>query len=146
MEATAFARWATGSSLAYPVANVAHVLGLVLLLGPIGLLDLRLLGAFPALPVAPLAWAATPLALGGLLLMLASGSVLFASDARALANSALFGWKLGAIGLALLNAALFRRLWPGPPEPVPPAARALALASLLLWTTAAVLGRLIAYF
>lgn len=148
IDGTPFALWATRDPLAYPVANVVHVLGLALFLGPIAILDLRLLGAFPALPLPALSRALTPLALTGLLLLLASGPVLFAADALALAQSATFHWKLMLLGAALANAAAFRLLWHRrlrADRPLPAPAAGMALASLVAWTGVAILGRWIAY-
>jgi hypothetical protein len=143
---TDFAGWASGSALAYPVANVLHLLGLVLLVGGIGLVDLRVLGAFPRLPLEPLAHALTPLAVGGVLVLAASGSVMFAADAEAFAASGAFRWKLALIAVAVVNAAAFRlllgpagRRWQTAP------ARIMAAASLAAWLTVATLGRMIAY-
>jgi hypothetical protein len=128
---------------------VVHLLGLVLLLGGIGLLDLRLLGAFPRLPPAALHDAVRPLAIAGLLLLAASGSILFAADARALAGNGSFQWKLVLIGLALLNALAFRTVasdrlqqWA---EAVPVTAQLSALLSLFAWLAVMTLGRMIAY-
>lgn len=143
--ASEFARWA-GSGAIYPAASVLHLFGLVLLLGGIGLVDLRIAGAFPSLPLAALSKALTPLAVTGLVILLATGSALFAADAVATLRSDAFRWKLAAIGLALLNAAAFRR-WFGRlrGRTVPAGARALALVSLGLWLSVATLGRMIAY-
>lgn len=145
VEASALGGFARGSSWAYPLANLVHLLGLVLLVGSIGIIDLRLVGAFAALPLAPLMRALTPLGLGGLALMALSGPVLFAADASALARSATFGTKLVLIAIALANAVAFRWLWSrnkGEPTIV---VRAMAFASLALWLAVAALGRLIAY-
>ena len=143
---TSFADWAMSSPLAYPVANVVHVLALVLLLGGIGLVDLRVLGLFRRLPLQPLASALIPIAATGVLILAASGSILFAADARALAGNQTFRLKLLLIAIALANVILFRLLY-GTKMPEPPAAgaRALALASLLLWMGVAIAGRMIAY-
>jgi len=142
---TPFAAWAAGSAWAYPLANVAHLLGLVLLLGGIGLVDLRLVGAFKLLPLQPLARALTPLALAGLLLLALSGAVMFAAD-PAVANNATFRTKLLLIGLALVNAVAFRLgFGRAAPEPVPAAARLMGGASLLAWLAIAYCGRMIAY-
>jgi hypothetical protein len=143
---TPFAVWAAGSPNAYPIANVLHLLGLVLLIGGIGLIDLRLLGAFPRLPLQPLAEALTPLAIGGIFILAASGSVLFAADAVALAGSQTFRLKLVLIGVALVNAVAFRILYRRL-DTAPPArpARAMAAASLALWLGIATFGRMIAY-
>jgi hypothetical protein len=143
---TPFAAWAAGSPQAYPVANVLHLLGLVMLIGAIGLIDLRLLGAFPRLPLQPLAEALTPLGIGGIAVLAGSGSILFAADAVALAGSETFRLKLVLIGIALVNAAAFRILY-GRLDAARPGrlARAMAAASLALWLGVATYGRLIAY-
>ena len=144
LEGSALGVTARESAWAYPLANLIHLLGLVLLVGGIGLLDLRLAGLFRALPLAALSRVLTPLAIVGLLLLAASGAVLFAADAGALVRSPRFQLKLLLIALALGNAGLFRWLWKG--EPVPgPALRLMAMLSLLLWLVVASLGRLIAY-
>ena len=144
--ATPFADWATSSALAYPVANTVHVLALVLLLGGIGLVDLRILGLFRTLSLQPLVRALVPVAAAGLVILALSGSVLFAADAEALGRSGTFRLKLGLIAAALANVALFRALaGTVPTDPPRPAARLLALTSLMLWTGVAIAGRMIAY-
>ncbi|MDP3852634.1 DUF6644 family protein [Phenylobacterium sp.] len=149
LEVSPFGVWASGSSMAYPVANLVHLLGLVMLVGGIGLLDLRLAGLFRAVPVEPLWRYLTPVGIAGLGLMAPSGLVMFAADAVSLAGSETFGRKLIIIALALTNALAYRLAWRRKvadwDASAPPVARALALTSLLLWLTVAALGRLIAY-
>lgn len=149
LEATPLGAWARGSAIGYPLANLAHLLGLVMLVGAIGVLDLRLLGLFRRLPPGALAQALIPLAAAGVGLMILSGLVMFAADAGALIRSPLFRWKLALIAAALCNVAAFHLLWRRRLESwsaaPPPAARLAAAASLGLWLAAAALGRLIAY-
>jgi hypothetical protein len=144
-----FGHWAGQSPLAYPVANVLHLLGLVMLVGGIGILDLRLAGMFRAIPIAPLSRALTHIAIGGFVLMVPTGAILFAADAESLVQSTILRWKLALIGLALANALAFRFVWArriaGWDERPPPAARIMALASIGLWLGVAALGRWIAY-
>lgn len=147
VQSSAFGMWAGGSI--YPFANVFHLLGLVMLVGGIGILDLRLAGLFRRIPVAPLSAALTPLALAGLALMVPSGVTMFAADAATLVHSPTFRWKLLLIVLALGNAILFRLLWARrlgrwDLEP-PPAGRLMAAASIMLWLSVAAFGRWIAY-
>ncbi|MDB5682875.1 MAG: hypothetical protein JWM75_573 [Sphingomonas bacterium] len=145
IEASALGGFARQSAWAYPFANLVHLLGLVLLIGGIGIVDLRLAGAFRALPLRALSRALTPLAIAGLGCMAVSGPMLFAADAAALVRSDRFAWKLGLIVIALANAALFRLLWrEGEEEPALPL-RIMAVTSIGLWLTVAALGRLIAY-
>lgn len=149
LEASALGQWARGSAIAYPVANVLHLLGLVLLIGGIGVVDLRLAGFLRSLPTVPLAKAMTPFALAGLGLLALSGAVMFAADAGPMVASEIFRLKLALIGLGLAHAVLFRWLWRrrlDSWEASPPlAGRLMALGSLGLWLSVGALGRWIAY-
>ena len=147
VQSSPFGVWAGGE--AYPIANLVHILGLVMLVGGIGILDLRLIGFFRRIPTAALAAALTPVALAGLVLMIPSGATMFASDASSLVNSWTFRTKLLLIALALANALAFRFLWQKQIEQWdmnPPIwGRIMAAASILLWLSVAGLGRWIAY-
>jgi hypothetical protein len=131
----------------YPAVNVLHLTGLVLLVGCIGVLDLRTAGLGRRIPLQALSRFLTPPAIAGLLLMTISGLLLFSADAGPLVRSPLFGVKLALIALGLCNAALFRRLFgdfEGQAE-APPLARAMSVLSIAAWTSAGVVGRLLAY-
>lgn len=149
VQESSFGLWAAQSTFAYPAANVLHLLGLVMLVGGIGFLDLRIAGLFRSIPIAPLSRALTPIAIGGLLVMVPTGATMFAADAQALVHSSTLQLKLALILVALLNAVAFRLLWGrrialwanGPP----PGARVMAIASIGLWLGVATLGRWIAY-
>jgi len=146
IEASSLAAWVGESALVYPVANTAHVLGAVMVLGAIGIVDLRVLGYGRGLPMHRLSAALTPLALWGFAIMVISGALLFVADARALAGSTLFLVKLGLIALAGMNALAFRLGWRRMDEDPPALARVLAGISLSLWVGVVIAGRLIAYF
>jgi hypothetical protein len=149
LDAVGIGPWARGSSLVYPVVNTLHLLGLVMLVGAIGLIDLRIVGAWRSLPVAALARALTPVAVAGFVLMAGSGTILFAADGTALAQSDIFVRKLVLIAAALANAVAFRMIWgdrmKGWRIAVPIAARGMAALSLLLWLAVGATGRWIAY-
>jgi hypothetical protein len=135
---------------AYPVANLVHLLGLVLLVGPISLFDLRVLGfGSGQVSAAAASRMLTPFALAGLALLAASGVLMFAADARALSASGALIWKLSLAALALVNALLFRKLWNErlPDWDASPArlGQFQAIGSIALWLTIATLGRMIAY-
>jgi hypothetical protein len=115
-------------------------------LGAIGVVDLRVLGYGRALPMQRLSAALTPIALAGFAVMVFSGILLFVADARALAGSSLFLVKLSLIALAGLNALAFRIGWRRLDDHPPVTARVLAAASLALWLSVVIAGRLIAYF
>ena len=140
-----FAAFVGGSSWAYPVANLLHLLGLVLLVGGIGIVDLRLAGVFRPIPLAPLVRALTPLAIAGFVLLALTGPVLFAGDAVTLSQSAALGWKLALIVIAGLNALVFRSVRRGNSGDPTLLERSFAVASITLWLVVAALGRIIAY-
>jgi hypothetical protein len=146
---SSFGQWASGSALAYPVANVIHLLGLVMLIGAIGIVDLRLAGALRAVPVAPLYRSLVPIAIVGLILMVPSGATMFASDAITFAASAVFRLKITLVAVAIANAIAFHFLWRhriDQWDAAPPiAGRVMAAGSLMLWLTIGALGRMIAY-
>lgn len=149
LQASPLGVWARGSNLAYPIANLVHLLGLVMLIGGIGVLDLRLAGALRRLPVETLWRYLVPLAVLGLVLLVPAGFVMFAADAASLAVSTVFRWKLALIALALANALAYRLLWRRrlarwDVDP-PLGGRLMAIGSLALWLTVAGLGRWIAY-
>lgn len=134
------------STLAYPLVNTVHVIGVALLFGAIVALDLRLIGWRRAAgPVAGFASLLLPVAIGGLLLAIPAGLLLFATDARAYAASPLFQAKMLLIVLALGNALVLRNSeWR---EERPRRRVGLAAAtSLLLWLGVIVLGRMLGYF
>ncbi|CAN7444328.1 hypothetical protein LJR225_002950 [Phenylobacterium sp. LjRoot225] len=149
LETSALGVWARGSEFGYPLANLAHLLGLVMLVGSIGLLDLRLLGLFRRSPLSALAPNLIALAAAGLTLQVISGFIMFSADAAPLMRSTVFRWKLAVIAAALVNVVAIHLRWrrglEAWNERIPAAARVLAAVSLALWLSAAALGRLIAY-
>ena len=134
------------SYLAYPLVNALHIIGVALLFGAIVALDLRLTGWRRAAgPVDNVARLLLPVAIGGLLLAIPAGLLLFATDARAYAASPLFQAKMLLIALAIGNVLWLRTSdWRGErPQ------RRVALAagvSIALWLGAIVLGRMVGYF
>lgn len=133
----------------YPLANLVHLLGLTMLIGPIGLLDLRLLGFGRSVPVVEASRLLTPWAIGGLILLIFSGLALFSADAGPLAITDVFQLKMLLLALGLGNAILFRVLWKrrlaGWDEDPPALGRLHAVLSLAGWLLVGSFGRLIAY-
>jgi hypothetical protein len=134
---------------AYPVLETLHVIGMTVLVGVLGLTNLRVLGYKPELPLAgtrellPLAW-------GGFTLNLITGLCLFASDAVYFFTSWTFRIKILLIILAGINAAIlstriFRNAASGGAVELPANTRWVALTSLIFWVGAILAGRLVAY-
>lgn len=128
------------SPFLYPAANLMHVLGLGFLLGPVILLDLRVLGLGRAVPLAPTARILAVVSGGSLAALLISGSALFAADAVSLAGNPLMQAKLALVSLGLINAALFRL------EPLGWPQKGQAAASIAIWLLVTTCGRLTDYF
>lgn len=143
LDAAGVRAWAAGD--AYPIVNTVHLLGLVMLIGAIGVVDLRVIGAWRSLPAEAVSRALTPVAVAGLAILIPSGALLFAADGKSLAASGIFQAKLLLIVIALLNVAMFHVLSRGRFDPAPTPIRAMAVASLGLWLSVGALGRLIAY-
>ena len=133
----------------YPLLETLHTLGMALLIGALGLVNLRVLGYKPELPMLgmrdllPLAWL-------GFTINALSGIALFTSDAVYFFESWTFRTKmaliaLGGINAALLGARVFREAADSAEAPAPAAARWIAVSSLVFWVGAIVAGRLIAY-
>lgn len=150
LEASGFSFMLRDSTWVYPLANLGHIIGLSLLVGPIVALDLRLLGIGRAVSVAALSRTLTPIAIVGLLLQILSGLLLFTADAAAMAANPVFQIKALMLALGIANAIVFRRIWrhalDGWDSDPPALGRAQAALSILFWFGVAISGRLIAYF
>jgi hypothetical protein len=153
LEATTLAGALRGSVWAYPLVNAAHILGVALLVGAMIPLDLRLLGAWQAVPLAPLWRVLTRTAGVGLGLAIIFGSLLFITRATTYAASGLFLAKMVVVGIGTANALAVRTLGPAALTPVwaarekPPVRVQLAGGlSLVAWLMALTLGRLVGYF
>lgn len=131
----------------YPMLETAHTLGMAMLIGSLGLINLRVLGFKADLPLLatsdllPLAWI-------GFTVNAISGALLFTSDAVYFFNSWTFRVKIVLIVLAGINAAMLgRRVFreAAGPAVADSATRLIALSSLVFWVGAVCAGRLIAY-
>ncbi|HOB96659.1 MAG TPA: hypothetical protein PK306_04785 [Aquabacterium sp.] len=135
--------WITAHPWAYPALEVVHVVGIALLLGNLVLLELRVLGLAPALPLQPLARAALALVLAGFGLAALTGLLMFASQPMELLANRVFTLKMGLVMLAGCNAAWFHGR--GSLQRGDAVAKVQALLSLGLWLVVVACGRFIAY-
>jgi hypothetical protein len=134
----------------YPLFETIHTIGMAMLIGSLGLINLRVLGYKPDLPLLgtrqllPLAWL-------GFTLNAISGSLLFSSDAVYFFSSWTFRIKmvlivLGGINAALLGQRVFRDAAAGTAPASPTVGtKWIAVTSLVFWLAAVCAGRLIAY-
>jgi len=150
LEASGLGALMRESAVLYPLANIAHILGLVFFAGTIILLDLRLLGFARTLPALAVARVLTPIMLVGLAVQIASGVLLFSADARPLWNNPVMQVKAALIVFGLANALVFRALWNRRladwDAAAPGIARTQAGLSLLIWLGVAICGRFAGYY
>ena len=151
LEASLLARTLKAGPWLYPLVNLAHVFGIVLLVGAIAVLDLRLMGLWPGVPVAALARATVPVAGAGLALALATGPALFAVKATEYVANPFLWTKFGAVAVGIANLAALHgsAAWRDGEREAPRSRRRLALAggvSLAAWFAAVSAGRMIAYW
>ena len=149
LEASAPAEFLRASRYAYPLVNAAHILALGALFGSILALDLRMLGLFRAVPIAPLARVLPPISAAGLGVALVTGLALFSVQPFAYLAHPVFPVKLALIALGAIDALLLRRTagWRRvlADGPIPGWARAAAALSLLAWSGAILAGRWLAF-
>jgi hypothetical protein len=156
-----FCQWLAGTSvgrgilestLAFPIIEGLHLMGIALSVGVLCWFDLRLLGlAFRDVPVSKVWKQVMPVAFVGFTLVFATGGLLFWAEAITAYDSVHFWIKLGLIFLAGVNAAYFEFVThPGVAawnnDRIPPlAARVSGLLSLVFWIAVIVTGRTMAY-
>jgi len=149
LENSGFGTWLreSPSIWAYPAVLTLHTLGLGVLVGGNAVLDLRLLGYAPGIPLAsleklfPMMWA-------GFWVNAISGVALFVADATTKGTTWVFMTKLGIIVIGVLVLFAIRREVFGQNAEAAAASstsRVLAVASLALWFLAIVTGRYMAY-
>ena len=140
------------SSLAFPIIEGIHLIGLSVAVGLLFFTDLRLMGVlFKKIPLNDVLHQLRPWVLGGFLAIFVSGGLLFCAEATTLIESPAFAFKLVFIALAGANAGYFEFVIARSPavkenrEGLPSSVKYAGLASLTLWSLVIVAGRLIPY-
>jgi hypothetical protein len=136
----------------YPIVEIVHIVGFVVLVGAAFMFDLRLLGIGRGLPVSAMAEHLLRWSRWALGLVVPSGVAMFIAHATEMLENPAFQLKVALIAAALLNAAIFHRFpfravgdWETEiAAPLP--ARLAGALSLALWTGVIACGRLLAYF
>jgi hypothetical protein len=155
----AFSHWLATTELSkmvtmhawiWPLAETLHFIGMALLVGTIGLLDLRMLGVARRLPLGPL-HDLVPWGVAGFFLNVITGFIFYAGDPFQYFPNPTFWWKMGFIGLAGLNILAFylfvyeKIADLGPGADCPLAAKVVGGVSLLLWCGVMYFGRMLPF-
>jgi hypothetical protein len=138
------------STWAFPALQSLHFIGMSMLIGIVGVIDLRVLGLARALPIHPL-HRLLPVAFTGFAINLITGIMFFCHDPYVYAFNPSFRLKMLLILLAGLNALWFRLgvfidvdKW-GPGIEASALAKVISAFSLLIWVGVITAGRYIAF-
>ena len=145
-EATSIGSLIRNSIWLFPVVEAVHLLALATLGGAILVVDLHLLGfALHRQPRAQLARDVFPWVIGGLAAMLASGIILFLSEALKSYENLPFQLKMVFLLAALIFTFTIRqRVVMAEERQIKPfLAKATAIASMTLWSSVGLMGRYI---
>ena len=151
LEASALAKAMRGWLWLYPIVEIIHILGFVMLVGAVAMFDLRLLGLSRNISVRALGRHLLRWSLAGLIFVVPAGLMMFSAHPGDFANNKLFILKLGLIVAAGINAATFHLgVYRGAANwdsgiAVPAAAKIHALFSIAIWIAVISCGRLLAY-
>lgn len=135
--------WIGSLPWAYPALEVAHIVGIALLLGNLVLVEMRVWGAGAALDAQQLGKLALTLSLAGFGIVVASGTLMFAGQPEELLANRMFSIKIALMFLAGCNAGMFHAR--GGLAKLDTTARAQTILSLGLWLAVIICGRWIAY-
>jgi len=150
LEATAVARMVQESSWGYPIVLSAHAVGMAILAGIVLMMNFRVLGLAPGIPLSAL----RPMvryALAGVVINVITGTMLFIANADAFYESTPFRLKILSLVVGLILWVKMSRSILSPADPlqsdVPSAKlKLIAAISTVAWISVIVMGRLIAYW
>jgi hypothetical protein len=147
---TRVSAFVTGRQWVWPASETLHFIGLCLLVGAVGVIDLRMLGVAKRIPFAPLLrlvrWGVL-----GFVINLATGLLFLAGHPDRYVQNIAFQLKMLFVLLAGINVVMFKltvfretaRLGPGDDAPL--GAQVFAAVSLFLWFAVMYLGRMLPF-
>jgi len=106
LKSTSLSHAMSMSPILWPVCEMLHFIGLALLIGAAGLIDLRLMGFLKSVPVGAVMqlrkWAAL-----GLLINVVTGTLFFIGAPNQYINNPAWYAKLAFLAVAMINVAVF---------------------------------------
>lgn len=134
-----------------PVCEIVHFIGLTLLIGAAGVVDLRLLGLMRGIPVAT-AMEFVPWAIAGFVMNLVSGLLFIGIDPSLYLNSATWWAKVAFLVVAGVNVMVFERTTLaararslGAGDETTPGMKMVGATSLVAWFMVLFFGRMLPY-
>jgi hypothetical protein len=136
----------------FPLIEGLHLIGLVFSIGLLMFIDLRLVGLFlKQIPVQDILNPLRPWLLGGFVITIITGILLFIASVAKVMFLPVFYFKLLFIVLAAINAFIFEIKWGnrvndwGNDSIFPTSVKIAGYVSLVFWSLVIIAGRLIPY-
>jgi hypothetical protein len=150
IKSTPIGAFVRDSTWAFPTLQSLHFLGMTMLVGVVGVIDLRVLGVARGLPIHPL-HKLLPVAFLGFFINMITGIFFFCHDPYVYAFNLSFRIKMLLIVVAGLNALWFRLgvfidvdKW-GPGLEASRLAKVISALSIIIWFGVITAGRFIAF-
>jgi hypothetical protein len=150
IEATWISRTLFGISWLWPACESLHFIGLCMLIGGAGLLDVRLMGMFRGLAIRQVK-ALMPWAIGGFAINAGTGMLFLIMQPHLYLSSGVWWSKVGFLGLAGANALFFETrlavpaLAMSPDADTPAGMKVVGAVSLFAWFAVLYCGRMLPY-
>jgi hypothetical protein len=151
LQSTRVSMFMAHSAFAWPICACLHFLGLSLLIGTVGLFDLRLVGFARGLSPAAM-HRLIPWGVGGFVVNLITGTLFVIGQPFRYIHNPAFQLKLAFIAVLGINmlvfyASAYRKVaMLGPDEATPVGAKIAGATSLILWVGVICAGRMVAFF
>ena len=134
----------------WPAAETLHFVGLALVIGIVGLFDLRLMGFFRAMPVGAVR-ELMPFAIAGFAVNLVTGLIFLIGHPEQYAHNPSWWWKVAFLAAAGANAIVFeatiasRTVTLAAGDDTPGGAKVVGLVSLVAWIGVLYWGRMLPF-
>jgi hypothetical protein len=150
LEATRLSQFINNTNWIWATCETLHFIGMALLIGCVGILDLRILGVGKRLPVRPL-HGLIPYGIAGFTINLITGTIFFVGIPRQYIYNVAFIAKMGLVAIAGINVLVFyttvyraaEKLGPGDDAPLK--AKIAAAVSMAAWFGVMYFGRMLPF-
>src|SRR5688572_15584978 len=150
LKATTLSHWMLQSPWLWPLCEMLHFVGLALLIGVVGLMDLRLLGWFRRVPVAAV-HSLIPWGILGFVINLVTGAMFFIGAPEQYIDNVAWGYKVAFLAVAGLNVLYFETTQSGGAmkigagEDTPPRLKLVGAVLLFSWFMVLYWGRMLPF-
>lgn len=150
LKATALSQWVVNTRWTWAISEALHFMGLALLIGIIGPLDLRLMGFMKRVPVAALR-SLVPWAVLGFVINLVTGLLFFIGAPEQYVSNPIWWFKVLFLIVAGVNMLAFEMIQRsgtlaiGPEESTTVVFKTIGAVSLVSWLMVIYWGRMLAF-